>query len=108
MNTNIENGKEYIMYGLNFNDSKLFVNLDLFTAHYLPLETLDSNYVTKSLTSSTFVVRLDLNIETAIKKCLKLRGFNIQAIEMGLLDELIKRYKSRGNKFCIVRQNVAN
>lgn len=49
MSIKIENGMEYAIYGLNFENNKLLVTLDLFSAHYPFVSTLDINYVTKLL-----------------------------------------------------------
>lgn len=92
--TEIKHGKQYIMYGLIFTETKFLVNLDLFSAHYPPTIMKDIHvYCTKSLKSNYFATSLDSNIESGIEACLKIRGFNTEAVPTRkMLHKLIKHY----------------
>lgn len=42
----IGNGKQYIVFELYFAETNLSVDIDLFSAHYLPATAIDEDYVT--------------------------------------------------------------
>lgn len=56
----ILNGKHFIMYGLNFSENILSVDLDLFSAQYPPSTSVDTNYIPKALKSISFNIPINL------------------------------------------------
>jgi hypothetical protein len=80
------------MYELDFTAENLFVNLDLFSAHYSPVTVVDGNYDTKSLNSSCFTLPINIQLGSGIEACLKVWGLNMEAIKM---DDLIEQYRNQ-------------
>lgn len=96
MNGKIKNGQQYIMYGLSFADDTLTVNLDLFSAHYPSVKSINNSFVANSLKSSFFNVSLNTKIPNGLEGCLEKRGFDLKEPKTRkILNILIKQYKKQ-------------
>ncbi|KAI7888042.1 uncharacterized protein EV154DRAFT_324162 [Mucor mucedo] len=59
-NIEVEYGRQYAMCSLNFAEGEIFVNLDLSSAQYPSLTSIDSKYVPQSLKSASFKFPFEL------------------------------------------------
>lgn len=90
----LTNGQHYVMYGFDITDSHLSVCLDLFSAHYPSITSINNYYVPKTLKSIYFDLSLDYTLENDIMFCLENLGFDIQAdTTIELKTALINQYK---------------
>lgn len=86
----IVNRKKYHICLLTFTDNKLLVNLDLFSAYYPRLATVDNFYDAKLLHTVSFYATVDSKIKRYIELYIKINSLDMKQISSEDLAEVVR------------------